>query len=155
MEVNLAASKRLAKGDYGAAEVLVAKGRGVSDFVTEVDGLSKRWKEMRGTKGLAGARAVTPLWRYYQPVLRALVQLGGEAGRADLEPVVEKQMLGTLQPADRALMPRGRERWREMIRRSHKPLVAEGWVVKGPVWRITEAGRKAAEREAGKEEAKV
>lgn len=37
-----------------------------------------------------------------------------------------------------------------MIRRTHKPLVSEGWIEKkgGLTWRITEAGKKAAERGA-------
>jgi hypothetical protein len=47
----------------------------------------------------------------------------------------------------------GYESWRVMIRRARKHLVAEGWIEDrtGPIWRITEAGRKAAVRRIGKE----
>jgi hypothetical protein len=59
-------------------------------------------------------------------------------------------MGASFQPGDRDEARKGRERWRVMVRRAHKPLVAEGWIEKGsgPVWRITEAGRHAADRQA-------
>jgi len=45
-------------------------------------------------------------------------------------------------------MARGTERWQIMVRRSRKSLAAEGWIEdrSGPVWRITDAGRRAAEK---------
>ncbi len=151
--LNAAAAKRMAKGDYVGAESLAARGRQVVEFQASVDALLQRWKEVQGAGGHISKKPVTPLWQYYQPVLRALAQLGGEARRPDLEPIVENLMSATFQPGDREEMTRGRQRWREMIRRAHKPLVAEGWLEKkgGLTWRITEAGRRAAERGVTKE----
>jgi hypothetical protein len=146
----------MAKGDYAGAETLAAKAKEVLLFEDEVAALLKRWRVLQGG-GKAGSRGpMTPLWQFYQPVLQSLVQAGGVARRGDLEPIVERLMATVLQPRDRELLPRGRERWREMVRRTHKPLVAEGWLDKkgGLTWRITESGRKAAERGTGKEGAK-
>lgn len=151
--VNVSAGKRMAKGDYVGAEALAAKGRELVQFQAEVDALLKRWKEVQGARGHVANSPWTPTWQYYQPVLQALAQAGGEARRPDLEPAVERLMSGILQAGDREMLPRGRERWREAIRKTHKPLVVEGWLDKkgGLIWRITEAGRKAAERGTGKD----
>jgi hypothetical protein len=151
--VNSAAGKRMAKGDYAGAEALAAKGKEVLHFQDDVAGLLRRWREIQGGGKAATKGPVTPLWQYYQPVLQALVQAGGEARRQGVEPSVERIMSSTLQARDREVLPRGRERWREMVRRTHKPLVAEGWLDKkaGLTWRITEVGRRVAERGTGKE----
>lgn len=151
-ELNEAAGQVMAKGDYSTAESLAAKGREIRDFQSEVDALRKRWRELRGGGGGgAGKATTTALWAYYQPILKALTEAGGEARRGELEPTVERLMSSTLQPGDRHPMARGQERWQVMIRRAHKPLVAEGWIEdgSGAVWRITDAGRRAAEEPLG------
>ena len=75
---------------------------------------------------------------------------GGECARDDIEAVIEKLSDGFLRPGDRGLMSGGRDRWKVMIRRARKPLKAEGWIASstGKTWKITEAGRRAAERPA-------
>ncbi len=151
--INSAAAKRMAKGDYAGAEALAAKAKALMLFDDEVAGLLKRWRALQGGGKTGSQGPTTPLWQFYQPVLQALVQVGGAARRQDLEPVVERLMATVLQPGDRELLLRGRERWREMVRRAHKPLVAEGWLDKkaGLTWRITDLGRRAAERGTTKE----
>jgi hypothetical protein len=69
----------------------------------------------------------------------------------DLEAQVHRLMADRLHPADRESMARGSERWQIMVRRSRKALVTEGWIEDrtGPVWRITDAGRLAAEKPLG------
>ena len=146
--LNQAAGQVMSKGDYTGAEALVAKGREIQAFQDEVEELRKKWRQIHGGSGRrkAGAKKETsPLWAYYQPVLRALAKAGGEARRTALEPEVEKLMGATLQPADHDDMARGRKRWKVMIQRTRKHLVAEGWIEdeSGPTWRITESGRRA------------
>jgi hypothetical protein len=144
--LNQAASQRMAKGDYATAETLVAKGKDIRLFQAEVEALGKRWREVsRGGKASAKGTE-SPLWAYYQLILQALVESGGECRRRDLEPVVERLMSASLQPGDRQGMARGRERWRVMIQRARKVLVSEGWIEarSGKDWRITDAGRRAA-----------
>jgi hypothetical protein len=148
--LNQKAGSYMAKGDYASAEALAAKGRALHQFTTEVEALRKRWKEVRSGGQKAGTKNVTPLWGFYQPILRALAQSGGQAVSKDLEVGVEKVMGATLLPGDHAQLSRGRERWRVMVLRARKHLVAEGWIEdrRGAKWYITEAGRRAAEKSA-------
>jgi len=138
----------MARGDYGAAETLATRGREILQFETEVEALQKRWREMHGRRERRSKTVATPLWGYYQPILKALVQAGVECRRSDLEPRVERVLGSDLPPGDRAPVGRGGERWRVMVRRARKHLAAEGWIEngRGPVWRITEAGRRAADK---------
>ncbi len=146
--LNLAASQRMAKGDYATAEILAARGKEIRQFQSEVEALRKRWREVCGATGGASGKAATPLWQYYQPILQGLVQAGGECRRAELEEQVEHLMAASLQPGDQGAMARGRERWRVVVQRARRPLVAEGWIEdrNGKLWRITDSGRKAAEQ---------
>ncbi len=151
--LNEAAGQLMAKGDYEGAQALASKGRAMVQFQAELDALRAKWRELRGfgeDGRLVGTR--TPQWQYYQPILQALIELGGEAPRVELEPVVERLMAGVLQARDRAPNARGHQRWQVMIRRAHKHLVAEGWLDPrgGRAWRITDAGREAAKGAAGK-----
>ncbi len=151
--VNAAAGQAMTKGDYSTAEGLVAKGRKIQEFRARAEELRKRWRELRGSGVGKGdeAKMRAPLWAYYQPVLAAIVELGGAAKRRELEPFVERIMEGNMQPGDLDVMARGEKRWQRMIRRARKPLVAEGWLEEGPgpIWRITAAGRGAAKKLRG------
>lgn len=151
--LNQAASKRMTKGDYVTAEMLVAKAKEIRQFQSEVEVLRKRWREVCGAGGHAAKKSVAPLWVYFQPILQGLVQAGGECRREELEALVERLMSASLQPGDRDAMARGRERWKVMVQRARKALVAEGWIEdrSGKVWRITEAGRRAAAKPIGQE----
>jgi hypothetical protein len=146
--LNLAASQRMAKGDYTGAEALAARGKELRQFEFEVETLRKRWREVSGGAGGAAKSMATPLWVYYQPILQALVKAGGECRRTDLEVHVERLMGGALQAGDRATRANGRERWRAMVRKARKPLLTEGWIEDGTgkVWKITDKGRRAAEQ---------
>jgi hypothetical protein len=144
--LNLAAGQRMAKGDYATAEALAAKGKELRQFQEEVESLRKRWREVSGGGGGAGKKTTTPLWLYYQPILQALAQAGGECRRAELEPRVERVMGASLKAGDR---------WQVMIRRARKPLAAEGWIEPGTgkLWRITPSGRRTAEQPMSKDPA--
>lgn len=152
--LNQAASKRMTKGDYVTAEMLVAKAKEIRQFQSEVEALRKRWREVCGA-GRAAKSPVAPLWVYFQ--LQGLVQAGGEGRRDELEALVERLMSASLQPGDRDAMARGRERWKVMVQRARKALVAEGWIEdrSGKVWRITDAGRRAAAKPIGQELARA
>ncbi len=149
--LNQVAAQRMAKGDYTSAEALAAKGREIGQFQQRMDESLQAWREVSG-RGPKGGKApqgeTTPLWGYYQPILRAIAGAGGECARSDIEATFEKFSDGLLQLGDRRLMSGGRERWKVMIRRARKSLRAEGWIAPGvgPTWKITEAGRRAAER---------
>jgi hypothetical protein len=141
----------MAKGDYQNAELLIAKGKEIQQFQSEVDIVAQKWREVCATgkgKQASTKQDTTPLWQYYQPILRGLIQLGGECRRAELETSVHDLMAGMLLPGDNSTSASGQERWRKMVQRSRKHLIAEGWIEKqgGSIWRITESGRRAAEK---------
>ena len=151
--LNEVAGQRMAKGDYAAAETLAAKGREIRQFMQQADELLRTWRGLSGRSAKTAGTSkgeTTPLWAYYQPILKAIVAQGGECARDDIETAFEKSSDGFLQPGDRRLMSGGRERWKVMIRRARKPLKAEGWIAQssGVRWKITDSGRKAAERAA-------
>src|SRR5262245_61638962 len=154
--LNQAASQRMAKVDYAAADELVAKGKGIRQLQAEIDALGNRWRELCGADTAAPKRSVTPLWSYFQPILQALASLGGEARRSDLEDQVGSLIAASILPGDRTPMAQGRERWRVMIGRARKAMAAEGWIENGsgPTWKITEAGRNAAKKPMNKDLAK-
>ena len=147
--VNEAAAQRMTKGDYGAAEALAAKGREVMQFLKQSDELLRGWRTLSGRKAKAGVSDAesTPLWEFYQPILKIIVAAGGECTRSDIEAAIEKSADTFLKPGDRRLLFGGRERWRFMIQRAKKPLKAEGWIQDGPAkaWKITAAGKRAAD----------
>lgn len=151
---NQVAGQVLAKGRYEEAQALVERARRIQEFEKELDGLRRRWKEAKqGARPPKAEReAKTPLWAYYQPVLRALAEAGGECSRRELEPRVEAILGAEMKPGDRKAMAQGRQLWQVMILRARKHLVAEGWVEDraGVNWKITPAGRKAAGRAAAK-----
>jgi hypothetical protein len=139
----------MTKGDYGAAEALAAKGREVTQFLKQSDELLRTWRTLSGSKAKAGVSDAesTPLWEFYQPILKIVVAAGGECARNDIEAAIEKSADTFLKAGDRRLLFGGRERWRFMVQRAKKPLKAEGWIQEGPGkgWKITAAGKRAAD----------
>jgi hypothetical protein len=83
--LNQVAGQRMAKGEYAAAQELATKGTQVREFQSEVDRLGVQWSELCKARGQIAEKLVTPLWLYYEHILRALVGLGGQARRNDLE----------------------------------------------------------------------
>ncbi len=150
--LNAQAGKLMMRGEYDKAEALARRGREIKAFIQEVETLRKQWKNL-----LRPARKVrpvknekTPLWSFYQPILQALEALGGEAKRQALMDEVEKIMAPVFKENDRDSMSGGRfQRWQVMVLRARKAMVQEGWVEAGGglVWRITNAGRRAAKAE--------
>lgn len=149
-ELNKLAGQKMAKGEYDTAQQLAARGTQIREFQAQVDALQGRWREF-GDKDKSLQQATTALWMYYVPILQSLIKLGGAARRAEIEAEVERTVGPTFQPGDRAGTARGRERWRLMIRKARRSLVSEGWIEGGvgPMWKITDAGRKAAENPPG------
>ncbi len=146
--LNQIAGRLMARGDYGTAQLLAGKGREVQQFIIEVDALRTRWKDVSSLAPPTTRQGATPLWGYYQPVLKALEQCGGDATLRELTPAVEKLMASRFLPGDRTPRSGGRERWQVMVRRTRRHLASEGWIENRPGarWRITESGRRAAEK---------
>lgn len=150
--LNQVAGETMAKGRYDEAQALASKAKDVLAIDAEIEALRKRWKALLGTGRRAAKqerKPQTPLWEFYQPVLKALVELGGTAPRREIEPIVGRLMKESLQPGDFDVMARGWQRWQRSVFLTHKHLLAEGWIEKnGQRWVITTAGRRTAKAAA-------
>lgn len=159
--INKHAAKRVRRGDYAGAEAWVQVGTALGEFRKRTSGLREEWKALcrdAGGKKPPGLRRpskkrrgpTTPLWGFYQPILRAIVQAGGQARRPDIEPVVFEVIEARLRPGDLEVAGGGRPRWQNNIRRARKQLIKEGWLSSDGsrgLWRVTEKGRIAATRQ--------
>ena len=143
-EINQEAGRFVSKGNYARTESLVGVAKSVEAFHTDVDALHTRWKEIKGQGRVKTMQ--TPLWEYYNPILRALANFNGVARIADLESAVGSAMKDRLTDGDFNTMARGRARWQAMIRKARKHMVKEGLLESGTgvEWKITPQGRKAA-----------
>ena len=118
-------------------------------YLAEVKALQKRQRNLRGGTGGRVKTAKNEqhaLWEYYQPILKALMAIGGEATRAQIETKFSEMLQGWFQQGDEETMAGGRPRWKVMIGRAKKTMLAEGFVEAPNImkWSITQNGRKAA-----------
>jgi len=147
-EANQMAAKRLARGDYAGAQSLINVAQAISAFGNEVLGLNSRWREIRLTgKGpKMGKNSQTPLWEFYRPILQALVALGGDASRKDIEAKLEETLAGNLKEGDLVINAHGLPRWKVMVGRARKHMITEGFVTGENLlrWKITGKGEQAA-----------
>ena len=152
-EVNQRAPKLMQRGNYTGAQELMCQGQKIHAFLVEAQALQKRLVDLRagGSGQKLGKDDTHPLWEYYESILKALVALGGEATRPQIETKFEDLFSSWLRPGDQAKMSGGRPRWRVMIERSRKHLQKEGFIESANLlrWRITESGRKAATQTGG------
>ncbi len=147
-DVNQHAGRLLGRGDYVGAQALIDVAKSISQFGEEVKSLKSRWNEACGAARVAGGKNAdqTPLWEFYRPILRALVAVGGEAKRTEIEAELEGKIENTLKEGDFVKNARGIPRWKRMIGRARKQMVAEGFVAdrSGTKWEITRKGEQAA-----------
>jgi len=148
-QLNQQAGMFLAKGHYGKAEELVSKGRSINNFLNKVKALRADWREIRKAAPSKSKDKgdTTPLWGYYQPILRILHSLGGRAIRNDLEREFETSHLSQLKSGDMAPMARGIPRWQKMIAKAKKAMIQEGFIedTKNIYWQLTDHGKQIAE----------
>jgi hypothetical protein len=146
--VNQQAGKLMARGDYEGAQVLIELGKSVRDFQAQVDELRARWKTLRAgaSGGTTGRAETTPVWKLYGPILRTLLANGGMMSWKAIQESLGSG--GDFAPlAGDHLPQRGKPRWVHAAYRARGGLVKEGFIEKRghSEWRITAAGRKAAE----------
>lgn len=89
----------------------------------------------------------TPQSDYWQPILQALVEMGGSGRMGDVLTRVEQIMGSRLKPADYQKLPAdGMLRWSKSAQWARNSLAREGLLKSDSprgVWEISEAGRKA------------
>jgi restriction system protein len=146
-EINQQAGRLVMRGDYSAAEELVEVGRTVTKFGAEVDALHLRWRELQLVEPAQVSNERTPLWEYYRPLLQALVELGGEATRSQLEEKAEPILASVLNSVEMTATTGGKLSWKKAVRRARRFMVKEGLLEdrSGLKWRISSQGMRVAE----------
>jgi Mrr N-terminal domain len=146
-EINQQAGRLVMRGDYSAAEGLVEVGRSVTKFGAEVDALHLRWHEFQLVEPGQVSSERTSLWEYYRPLLQALVELGGEATRSQLEKTVEPLLTSVLNAAEMTATTGGKLNWKKAVLKARRFMVKEGLLEEhtGLKWRISSQGRRVAE----------
>jgi restriction system protein len=146
-EINQQAGRLVMRGDYSEAEGLVEVGRSVTKFGAEVDALHLRWRELQLIEPTQVSSERTPLWEYYRPLLQALVELGGEATRSQVEDKVEPILASVLTPVEMIATTGGKLGWKTAVRRARRFMVREGLLEDhtGLKWRISSQGMRVAE----------
>lgn len=149
-ELSGEATSMLARGKYDIASAMVDKCRLLGEFQGRILALRKEWRTLRsiGSGGATEKLQTTPVWKFYQHIALALVHLDGQSKRKELERELQSVLDAQLLPGDLGTTGRGVPRWQIMIRRARRPMIKEGFIEygKGGWWRLTEAGRKLAEK---------
>ena len=149
-DLNQQAAALLARGDYDGASAMMRTGELLSEFQNRVAALQGEWRALRGALKAEKRpkEETTPLWKYYQPIAKALVAAGGRAKRRDLEQAVESLLQSLFVPGDLVPNVRGEPRWQVMVRRARRPMRDEGFLddTKGSWWCLSAEGRKLAKK---------
>lgn len=112
-------------------------------------GERRRRRQRRNTqRAPRGER--TPVQSFREPILKALMKLGGKAKVKDVLAEVEKMMSSQLRHIDYEPLPSNPSilRWRNTAQWCRNSLVKEGLLAKNSprcVWEITEKGRRSLE----------
>lgn len=95
----------------------------------------------------APSGTLLPEQRYELPLLRALIEAGGEAPYREVLESVGRALSDEFMPADHETLSSGSVRWHSRLQFVRLRLVERGEMDREAprgVWRITEAGRQAA-----------
>jgi restriction system protein len=145
------------QGQFDQAQTLIQQAKTLNDLLKDLDAWAKRFTSLVETtdeetprlrKGLK-----TPQSAYRVPILRALVDLGGEA---DLDAVLERvkaAMADQLNAHDLDTFADGKTiRWINTVQWTRNTLRTEGFIrddTPRGVWGISEAGRKWLQAQSG------
>jgi hypothetical protein len=98
----------------------------------------------------ASSGTLLPEGRYELPLLRALVEAGGQAPYRDVVDAVGRELKDDLLPADFESLNSGAIRWQSRLQFVRLRLIERGYLDKNAprgVWGITDAGRAALKEE--------
>lgn len=143
-------------GNLDTARELATQLEKLTQFWKRAIDLQKEWGELSGSVPGAEARRrrrkrrppflSKRIERFRQPILEALVELGGRANASKVLQLVEQRMRPVLTQDDYQRLPSGEVRWRKAAQWARYALVQEGFLRSDSphgVWEISEAGRQA------------
>jgi len=155
--VNEEVSKASRAQDYGRVRQAADEAEWLKSFRGRLESLGREWRTRPSGKRRRADRdqrrrsvrlprgAKTPEEKYYQPILSALVELGGRGKVREVLRRVEEKMKPLLQQVDYELLPSGRQvRWCNTAEWARKQLVERGLMKadspKG-LWEISSEGK--------------
>jgi restriction system protein len=155
--VNEEVSKASRAQDYGRVRQAADEAEWLKSFRGKLEDLGREWRTRSSGKRRRAERdqrrrsvrlprgAKTPEEAYYQPILSALVELGGRGKVREVLGRVEEKMKPLLKPIDYELLPSGRQvRWRNTAGWAGNQLVERGLMKAGSrkgFWEISSEGR--------------
>ena len=131
--INASAAKEMKADDYETAQKWMEMGRSVADFGERLEAFMAEWKRLvkatrivaraRGPKGNRRVTAKakpkrTPVWKYYEPVVKALIARGGSASLAELMETVNRDFSSTLTELDFAATAGDTPRWQIALKQA-------------------------------------
>ncbi|HEX3900271.1 MAG TPA: winged helix-turn-helix domain-containing protein [Mycobacteriales bacterium] len=113
-------------------------------------GRQRRTSSPKRTRAASGT--LLPEERYERPLLKALVDAGGQAPYREIVDAVGREMKDELMPADFENLTSGAVRWQSRLQFVRLRLIERGYLIKDAprgIWAVTDAGRAVlAEAEA-------
>lgn len=165
--INKVGSRTFERRDYDSAREAIQRATQATELRDKMMSLRKEWETLTASRqdiqeesiraerrhlGRLQRRLRTPEIAYYQPILRALSELGGSGKMNDVLERVEQTMQGTLTGVDYQPVASDPEmpRWRNTAQWARYSMVKEGLLKQDSprgVWEITEAGHMALKEE--------
>ncbi len=157
--INSAAAKAMKRSEYQTVERWMEVGRSVEDFAGRASAFAEEWKRLVKAARLATAKmdreppqsharlAATPLWKFSEPVLRALAARGQRATTEELIAGLEPSLAPALNDKDLEVVPKHKvARWQLSVRRVRRLCEKEGRIAKrrDGLWELTPRGRTVA-----------
>lgn len=156
---NRAGADALLDGDYGGAKTSMAQSEILTEFYGKAAVLHKEWRKLGKTAVLNGDGKIgsgrrnfgklrkglrTPESEFIEPILRVLVDMGGQGRTATIVARVGEIMQPVLHNLDRETLPGdGKPRWEKAVNWARRHMVLDGLLKSDSpygTWEITEEG---------------
>lgn len=167
--INKVGSRSFEERDYDSARDALDRANQITTFRDKVVSLRKEWETLATAQGDNEREEIihaerrnlgrlqrgmrTPETAFYQPILKALIGLGGSSKIGDVLVKLEPMMKGVLTAVDYEPLSSDTEmlRWRNTAQWARYSMVKEDLLKSNSprgIWEITEAGRKAVQKES-------
>ena len=158
--VKRAGSEAFRDGDHGRVEASLARSKVLTEFYGEAVALRKEWRKLAmwagrsgGGKSGSGRRNLgklrkglrTPESEFIEPILRVLIEIGGQGRTATVVARVGQVMQPVLCDLDHEPLPGdGKPRWEKAANWARRLMVLDGLLKSDSphgIWEISEEGR--------------
>ncbi len=160
-EINKEGSKAFEKGNYAEAKKIIGTVQKITELRNKLMFLRKQWEAISSTKGKTRNKKIvnssskgrlsrglrTSEESFYVPILKTLVDLGGDGKVREVVNEVGNRLRNILKDVDYKPLPSKPDqlRWENAVRWARNEMVNSGLLKsKSPrgIWEISEKGRK-------------